>query len=435
MMRSVTVLGGGESGVGAALLAQKKGLEVFVSDYGEIEEKYRKELEYHNIPFEEKGHTLDKIETTNVIVKSPGIPDKAPVIQYFRLRQKRIISEIEFASKFYDGNIIAITGSNGKTTTTSLTYHLLSQSDKRIGLGGNIGTSFARLLLEEHRYDWVVLELSSFQLDDIDSFESDISSILNITPDHLDRYDYDFKKYGQAKWRLAESTKNHLILNQDDDLLKRFAVKNPPKAEMHWLSSIKPNALLSKDSKEVFEINLKGRHNTFNASVAIKIARLFGLNDAKIKARLKSFQAIEHRLETVAKINGIEFINDSKATNIDAVKYALEAMDVPVVWIAGGTDKGNEYDSILPLVKSKVKSLVCLCKDDSKLRSAFENDISDIISKHSMQEAVSIAFERAERGDVVLLSPACASFDLFKNYAHRGEEFKKSVFNLLSGSN
>ena len=432
-MRSITVLGGGESGVGAALLAKSKDINVFVSDYGKISDPYRKELQENNIPFEEGGHSFEKIEKTELIVISPGIPEKAAVVQHFRLRNKRIISEIEFAFIFYSGKIVAITGSNGKTTTASLTYQILKESNLRVGLGGNIGYSFARLLANNLEYDWVVLELSSFQLEGLRDFQADISALINITPDHLDRYDYDFNKYAKAKWILPLHTKSEglVILNHDDKTTQDFAIEYPVDANIVWLSANDPDVLVSTETNKRFEINLFGSHNYFNAAVAKNIAEKIGLSFEQIQTGLSSFNSIEHRLETVIKFNGVLVVNDSKATNLDASEVALKAFDKPIIWIAGGTDKGNDYQVIKDIVASKVKSLICLCVDGKKLVDAFEGSVENLFSTQSMKEAIDFAMNVSERGDIILLSPACASFDLFNNYEHRGKEFKKAVFEYI----
>jgi len=345
-MQSIAVLGAGESGIGTALLAKKRNIKVFVSDYGTITQDYKTELEDNNIPFEEKGHSFEKIVNVDLIVKSPGIPDTAEIITKLRLRHKEIISEVEFAYRFYTGKIIAITGSNGKTTTTSLVNHLLQGSKLKVGLGGNIGHSFARLLSTDIDYEWVVLELSSFQLDNIISFSAEIAIILNISPDHLDRYDHTMYKYAYAKWRLAMgvSESNHLILNEDDEWLKLMGIAFPVQAKVHKINAIDLKNSKSKDLEIKFEnFKLKGNHNRFNAVAAAKAASLAGISDQLISERLSSFSALEHRLEPVAVINGVEFINDSKATNVDSVVVALESMEGPVIWIAGGVDKGNDY--------------------------------------------------------------------------------------------
>lgn len=428
-------MGAGESGVGAALLARKNGYEVFVSDFGMITEKYKEELVINNISFEEKGHSFDKLEKANLIVKSPGIPEKSEVIRHFRLRGKKIISEIEWASRFFDGRIIGITGSNGKTTTTSMIYHLLLNDIKGVGMGGNIGTSMARLLCADEQFEVLVLELSSFQLEDIDRISFDIAVILNITADHLDRYDYDIEKYADAKWNLALSVKagGDLVINGDDPLITKRLSTVPEDVSVHQLSANFPmTSLPSKDGDLLFEMNLKGRHNLFNANIAAKVAELMDVQASVIISRLRSFKAIEHRLEIVATIDGVEYINDSKATNVEASAYALEAMDRPVIWIAGGTDKGNDYSNLVPVARNKVKVLICLCMDDTKLRASFESVVDRTTTTRDMKEAVLQAHKWANEGDVVLLSPACASFDLFDNYEHRGREFRNVVLKILS---
>lgn len=431
-MSSVAIIGGGESGIAAALLAKRKGWLVFVSDYGEIALKYKTELIENKISFEEKGHDFERLEKCDLIIKSPGISDQTTVVKYLKNADKEIISEIEFASRYYNGKVIAVTGSNGKTTTVSLIYHLLSGAQLNVGLGGNIGYAFSRLLLEDKDYDYLVLELSSFQLDDVYSFKSDISVLLNITADHLDRYDYDIRKYGAAKWRLAQCTKEDgfLITNREDKLIQEFIKKEKINTEILQVSSVSPIDSLSKDDGTPFEIKLLGRHNLFNAAVSKEVARICNVTEEVIASGLLSFTALEHRLELVRTISDVDFINDSKATNVDAVEYALEAIDKPIVWIAGGTDKGNDYSNMLGVVSEKVKAIICLCVDDSKLRSAFSKVISDITTTQDVSEAVRIAMEKASAGDVVLLSPACASFDLFDNYIDRGLQYKKEIFDI-----
>jgi len=433
IMTSITVLGGGESGVAAALLAKKKNIAVFVSDCETIADNYKNELQDNNILFEEGGHSIERIEITDTIVKSPGIPEKSEIIKYFRLRRKEIISEIEFASRFYSGQVIAITGSNGKSTTTSMIYHLLLEGGLQVGLGGNIGHSFSRLLCEDRLYDIVVLELSSFQLDDIESFSADLGILLNITPDHLDRYDFDMMKYANAKWRLVETMRlnGFLILNADDEWSQKLLETKPASCEVILLSFREPEASFSSKEGELIEVKknlrLKGRHNLFNATVAAKVGSVMHLSKMSIEQSLRSFKAIEHRLEVVTVVDGIEFINDSKATNVDAVAVALEAMDRPVIWLAGGVDKGNDYSEIEAEVEEKVKVIICVTKDDSKLRKAFGKVVDRMLTTQEMYQGVEMAMEVAEEGDVVLLSPACASFDLFDNYEHRGKEFKTAV--------
>ena len=437
-MKRVAILGGGESGISAALLAKKNNIEVFVSDYGTMSEKNKDALRNKEIPFEEKGHTIDKIEGADIIVKSPGIPEEAKVIRHFRLRQKTIISEIEFASRFYKGKIIGVTGSNGKTTVTSLIHHVLKTTNSRVGVGGNIGYAFSRLLLEDSDYEWLVLEISSFQLDDIQDLKIDIGIILNITADHLDRYQYDIEKYADAKWHLAEAVipGGHLILEKENELINRRLLAFREDVQIHRLSAINPmNTLASKEGNVSFEIQLKGKHNLFNAGVAATVAQIFGCSVSHTVDRLSSFKAIAHRMELVLNLQGIDYINDSKATNVESALKALEGLDQAIIWIAGGTDKGNDYTVLLNEVRSKVKMLICLCVDDSKLRSAFSEVVDTITTVRSMQDAVSLAVENAKTGDAVLLSPACASFDLFNNYEHRGDSFREEVLKLTSESN
>ncbi|NNE25871.1 MAG: UDP-N-acetylmuramoyl-L-alanine--D-glutamate ligase [Saprospiraceae bacterium] len=437
-MKSIAVLGGGESGIGAALLAKAKKLEVFVSDFGSISEEHKDILKNKNIPFEEGGHSIDKIESADIIVKSPGIPEEAKVIRHFRLRQKTIISEIEFASRFYTGKIIGVTGSNGKTTTTSLIYHLINNADAVVGIGGNIGYAFSRLLLDDIDYDWVVLEMSSFQLDDICNLQIDIGVILNITADHLDRYQFDIDRYADAKWRLAEAIRpnGHLILEKENKMINTRLESYRKDVQVHRLSAINPMITLpSKEGSDSFEIQLKGKHNLFNAAVAVLVARLYGCSDAQIIRNLSSFKAIEHRMELVISHNEIDYINDSKATNVESALKALEGLNQTVIWIAGGTDKGNDYQVMESVVQSRVKMLICLCVDDSKLRSAFDKIVDKIVSVTTMREAVDLATKNAKQGDVVLLSPACASFDLFDNYKHRGDSFRDEVLKMTGESN
>jgi len=433
----VIIIGGGESGTGAALLAKKLKIDAFVSDFGIIQNKYKDELINNNIPFEEEGHSFEKFDKADLVVISPGIPSDSKIISYCTEKGKEIISEIEFAYRFYGGRIIAVTGSNGKTTTVSLVYHLIKDSGFSVALGGNIGYSFSRILSAKKDYDWIVLELSSFQLDGISSMKVEIGVILNISPDHLDRYDYDMTKYARSKWILAQSVleDGHLIINEDDHWINQLEQEFPVKANIHRLSANIPNTTLSsKDDDLTFEIKLKGRHNLFNASVAVLCAQILAIDNKLIFNRLRTFSAIEHRLESVLVHNGVEYINDSKATNVDSTKYALEAMEAPLIWIAGGTDKGNDYSTIQRLVSEKVKILICLCKDDSKLKEAFKISVADIHTTETMDEAIQIAKANARNGDIVLLSPACASFDLFKNYEHRGKAFKESVLKIVSES-
>ena len=434
-MKTVAIIGGGESGVGAAMLAQKNRYEVFVSDFGLIQDKYKSELNINSIPFEEGGHNFERIEQADIIIKSPGIPDKAPLIQYLIAKDIVIISEIEFASRYYNGKIIGVTGSNGKSTTVSLIYHVLHEAQLNVGLAGNIGYAFSRLLLEEKTYEYAVLELSSFQLDNVYDIRVDIGVLLNITADHLDRYNYDIKEYARAKWRLIERVKEDglIILNSDDQLSSELLKLNSISESLVQISSENPYKSLSKDDGNLFETQLLGQHNAFNVAVCKEVAVQCGLDENQIQDGLLSFKPLEHRLERVSEIEGVTYINDSKATNVDAVKYALSAIDADLIWIAGGTDKGNDYSELRDIIKGRVKLLICLCVDDSKLMDAFENVVPMIVSTQSMKEAVEEAYRYGENGDYVLLSPACASFDLFNNYMHRGDEFKKEVFNINSG--
>lgn len=435
-MKKCVVLGGGESGVGAALLAHKKGFEVFVSDYSMIAENFKQELIENEMPFEDGKHTLDKIYSADVIVKSPGIPDHIDLIQDALSKGIEVISEIEFGYRFCETPIIAITGSNGKTTTTALIHHLFKGSGLTSKIGGNYGISFARLLLESDTPDVFVLEISSFQLDGITSFAPDIAILLNISADHLDRYDYDLSKYAQSKMRITanQNANQTFIYNSDDRLINTLL-------ESKKVNNRLPNLLTVPERvselKEVGgdEIKLKNKtlqysHNRFNAQCAIYAAQTFGVKPKHIKQQLNSFVGIEHRMEFVREIEGIEFINDSKATNVDAVKKAFQSIDQPIVWLAGGTDKGNDYEELEQLVKLKVKSLICVGVDNTALKNAFQDVIPELKETTRIDEAVQSAFRLADKGDIVLLSPACASFDLFKNYMDRGDQFKKAVAEL-----
>ncbi len=429
---NVVILGAGESGVGAALLAKKNGDEVFVSDYNEIQESYKKELRRNSIPFEENKHTKERIFEADVIIKSPGIPDSVAIIQESLRRGVNIISEIEFAAKYTDATIIAITGSNGKTTTTKLTYHLLKTAGLDVGMGGNIGFSFARLLATQNEKTYYVLELSSFQLDHIQQFRPNIAILLNITPDHMDRYNYQLENYVQSKFRI--------MMNQRPGDLFIYNISDPNiRQSMNGRSvrmDIVPvtHAFFETETIEVdghnFDMSecvLKGPHNYFNATCAIKAALKVGVSPTDIQKALNSFVNDPHRMELVATINDIDFINDSKATNVDAVYYALLSMKKPVVWIVGGTDKGNDYEPIKKLVVEKVKAIVCLGVDNQKLFDFFQPVVPSIMATQNTLEAVKMSIEFADKGDVVLLSPACASFDLFKNYKDRGDQFRDAV--------
>ena len=441
----MTILGAGESGIGAALLGKAKGYDVFVSDYGSIKSEFKTELQNADIEFEEGVHTASRILQSNLVVKSPGIPDTVSIIRQLRDQGSLIISEIEFAAKYTDAKLIGITGTNGKTTTTLLTYHILKTSGFNVGVAGNIGKSFARQVLEND-FDWYVLEISSFQLDDTYETRLEIGILLNITPDHLDRYEYDFEKYIASKMRIFHLVHlgRHAVYWQDDAYIGEGVAKAIYGRDVHPFS-------LSGDAAEIshlqndrlfyvpndFEvsapradISIRGLHNLQNALAAGNAASLAGASPDALLKGLKTFKNTEHRLESVRKLNGVEFINDSKATNLDSVKYALDAFDTPVVWIAGGIDKGNDYSLVEALVQEKVKALICLGKDNSKLIPSFENIIPVVKATDDLLKAVRWAKEIADEGDTVLLSPACSSFDLFNNYEDRGDQFKKAVLAL-----
>lgn len=430
-MKKVVVLGGGESGTGAALLASKLGYNVLVSDYGTIAESYKQELRNNKILFEERGHRFENLEI-EFVIKSPGVPDAAPIVEQLRSQSVPIISEIEFGSRHYSGKVLAVTGSNGKTTTSGLLCHFLKTAQFDVALGGNYGTSFARILTERTP-EYMVLEVSSFQLDDVDSFRPDIAILLNISPDHLDRYDYDVRKYARAKLAIAkyQEKSDVFIYNADDPLIMEIMAEYDMQQELIPVSQASYiNGITSTEDSSVFEMTLKGKHNLFNAYCAVTAARLIGLTEEQLATGLKTFVNDPHRMERVAVIDGVEYINDSKATNVDAVYYALDAMQKPIIWIAGGTDKGNDYNMLLDLTREKVKGLICLGIDNEKLKQSFKDVVDDITETQDINQAVSIAREWATTGDVVLLSPACASFDLFKNYKDRGDQFKKAVLQI-----
>ena len=437
----IVVLGGGESGFGAAYLAKKKGLEVFLSDKGLIKEDYKKLLLDAGIEFEEGKHDEERILAADWIIKSPGIPKKAEIISKINRKGIRLSSEIEFASEFTDAKIIAITGSNGKTTTTSLIYHILKNDDLKVGLGGNIGKSFAKQVADEN-FDYYVLEVSSFQLDDIQNFRPYISLLLNLSQDHLDQYNYNYEEYALAKFRIAENQENDnfFIYNKDDEMSMNLLEKLEIKAKMIPFSlkeNLKEGGYLSEDkmtikldgnfSIKIDELALVGNHNVANSLAASIAGKILKISNESIRNSLMTFQAVEHRLEQVAEFDGVKFINDSKATNVNATYYALESMKQPTVWIVGGVDKGNDYTEIEALVKRKVKAIVCLGIDNQKIIDFFKDKNELIYSTSSMEEAVKISKSLAKSGDTVLLSPCCASFDLFDNYEDRGTKFKKEV--------
>ena len=437
----IVVLGGGESGFGAAYLAKKKGMKVFLSDKGMIKDDFKKLLMDADIEFEEGQHSEERILAADWIIKSPGIPKKADII--FKINQKgiRLSSEIEFASEFTDAKIIAITGSNGKTTTTSLIYHILKNDDLKVGLGGNIGKSFAKQVADE-TFDYYVLEVSSFQLDDIQNFRPHISLLLNLSQDHLDQYNYNYEEYALAKFRITENQENDnfFIYNKDDMMSQNLLEKLEIKAKMIPFSTkeklkeggyIKDNKMIVKLTDEfsmkIDELSLVGNHNIANSLAASIAGKILQINNESIRNSLMTFQAVEHRLEEVAEIEGVKFINDSKATNVNATYYALESMKQPAIWIVGGVDKGNDYTEIEDLVKKKVKAIVCLGLDNQKIIDFFQDKTELIYSTSSMEEAVKVSKSLAEKGNTVLLSPCCASFDLFENYEDRGNQFKKEV--------
>ena len=441
-MEKIVVLGGGESGCGAAILAQQKGFDVFLSDIGKIKEKYKNVLTHNAIEWEEETHSEERFFKADLIVKSPGIPDTIPLILDLKNASIPIISEIEFAARYTNAIIIGITGSNGKTTTTLLVGHMLKKAGLNVGVAGNVGESFA-LQVAKESHDIYVLELSSFQLDGIQSFKPNIAILLNITPDHLDRYANKMENYIQSKMRITmnQSSEDYIIYCSDD--LNLTTHLNTQAQRLPF--SIKENqikgACLSKDELEIninqesFSMNiqqlaLQGKHNIYNSMAAAISARILDLNKDLIRESLIDFKNVEHRLERVIKVHGIEFINDSKATNVNSTWYALESMTKNTIWIVGGVDKGNDYTSLIPLIKEKVKAIVCLGENIESIKSAFENLSIEMTFASSMDEAVNQSYSHAKKGDAVLLSPACASFDLFENYEHRGYEFKSSVRSL-----
>ena len=444
-MKRLVILGGGESGVGAALLGKQKGYEIFVSDRGSIAKKYKKVLLHNEISFEEKQHTESLILNADVVVKSPGIPEKAPIVQQLINNGVLVISEIEFASKYTDALIIGITGSNGKTTTTLITHHLLKSAKINVGVAGNIGASFAQQVAEEN-FESYVLELSSFQLDGVIDFRPHIAIITNITPDHLDRYEYNFNQYVASKFTITRNQTIHdfLIYDADDKTIDNWLKKNQTNAalipfsiekELDYGAFLKEDTIIIKLNTEEFSMSisnlrLQGKHNVKNTMAGALASQLLNVRSQSIKDSLANFEGAEHRLENVQKVNGIQFINDSKATNVNATFYALECMDQPTVWIVGGVDKGNDYQDLLPLVREKVKAIVCLGEDNEKLIAVFSNVVDMMIETAGAEEAVKVAYKLSQAGDTVLLSPSCASFDLFDSYEDRGRQFKNAVRDL-----
>ena len=442
----LVILGGGESGTGAAILGKQKGWEVFLSDKSSLKEVYKKELDAKGIRWEEGQHTESEILSADCIIKSPGIPHKVPIVQQAKAKGIEIISEIEFASRYTDAKIIAITGSNGKTTTTTLVYHLLKEAGLSVGVGGNIGYSFARLVAQEPK-EYYVLEISSFQLDDITSFHPHIALLLNITPDHLDRYNYEFQNYIDAKMRITEfqQAADFLIYDADDPVTAQEIGKGQVKAQLLPFSLEKTfeRGAWSLDEKNMYvnvnqnifemstkDLTIKGKHNLKNAMGATMVAKLLNVRNENIRNSLMTFQGVPHRLEFVREVEGVRYINDSKATNVNSVYYALDSMEEGLVWIVGGQDKGNDYTPLIPYVSKKVKAIVCLGLDNQKIIQTFQSIVPTIIETHSMEDAVQVGRGLSQEGDTVLLSPACASFDLFQSYEDRGNQFKHYV-NML----
>lgn len=444
MNKKITILGGGESGVGAALLAKQKGYEVFLSDGGSLKEVYRNALNLESIAWEEGGHSEERILSANEIIKSPGIPETNALIKKIREKEIPVISEIEFAYRYAgDSKVIAVTGSNGKTTTTSLIYHICKTGGLDVALVGNIGESFAKQVAIDPRKVYVV-EISSFQLDDIISFRPHVAVLTNITEDHLDRYDFNFKNYIKSKFRIIENQKagDYFIYNSDDEVTMKYLEQfNIYSTQLPISMRNENNAAFIKDGEmyvrtgeemmtmSIYDFTLKGKHNQYNTMAACVTGATMDIRKEKIREAVQTFQNLEHRMEHVASIRGVEFINDSKATNVNSAWFALESMDKPTVLILGGVDKGNDYSLIAEMVKEKVKAIVCLGVDNKKIHDAFDN-IVPVVDTDSAEAAASTAFGLASVGDVVLLSPACASFDLFKNYEDRGTQFKSAVINL-----
>lgn len=443
-MKRIVILGAGESGAGAAVLAKKEGFDVFVSDMSKINDKYKKMLDDHNIEWEEGHHTEEKILNASEIIKSPGIPKEAPMIKKVMEKGIHIISEIEFAGRYTNSKMVCITGSNGKTTTTSLIYHIFKEAGYDAGLAGNIGKSLA-LQVAEDPHEYYIIELSSFQLDNMYDFHANIAILLNITPDHLDRYDFCMQNYVDAKMRIIQNQteKDSFIFWNDDPIIKKELEKYDIKAIVYPFSELKENGSIGyiEEGKytiekptpfnmEQEELSLSGKHNIYNSLAAGIATNIAGIKKEVIRKSLSDFPGVEHRLEKVTKVGGVQYINDSKATNVDACWYALESMKTPTILIIGGKDKGNDYDAIKPLVKEKCVGLVYLGADNKKLHDNFDNMGIPVRDTHSMKECVEACYEMAKPGDTVLLSPCCASFDLFKNMEDRGEQFKTLVRNL-----
>ncbi len=441
----LVILGGGESGVGTAILGKKKGYDVFLSDFGKIKENYKEVLTLNEIKWEESKHTESKILNADVVMKSPGIPDKVEIVKKLNALSILVISEIEFASQFTNAITIGITGSNGKTTTTMLTYHLLKSAGLNVGLAGNIGKSFAWQVADEN-YEVYVLELSSFQLDGVINYKPHIAVITNISPDHLDRYDYKYEKYINSKFRITknQTAEDYLIYDADDQEIQNWLLNNKTNAQLIPFSLLKKydkGGFLNQNTMELYineeeftmetkTIALEGKHNIKNAMAATSVAQLMRIRKQTIRESLSNFQGVEHRLEKVLKIQNVLYINDSKATNVNATFFALDSMNTPTVWIVGGVDKGNDYSELMPLVREKVKAIICLGVDNKKIIDAFGDVVDVMVEVGSMNDAVRTAQRLTEKGDAVLLSPACASFDLFENYEDRGRQFKQAIRNL-----
>jgi UDP-N-acetylmuramoylalanine--D-glutamate ligase len=445
-MKRIVILGAGESGTGAAILAQKQGFEVFLSDKGKIKDKYKTELLKYNISFEEEKHSEDLILNANEVIKSPGIPDKAELIKKLKENKISIISEIEFAARYTNATLVGVTGTNGKTTTTSLVYHIFNKAGLKVAMGGNIGKSFARLVAEND-FEYYVLELSSFQLDGMFKTRINIAILVNITPDHLDRYNYELQNYVDSKFRITQNqtADDAFIYCADDAITMEEVNKRDFAAKLYPFSIKKPieqgaylnenQLIININPKNPFTMSmenlaLQGKHNLYNSMAAGIAARIIDLRKEIVRESLSDFENIEHRLETVTKVHGIEFINDSKATNVNSTWYALESMTQPTIWIVGGQDKGNDYEDLKPLVKEKVKAIVCLGVDNSKIIAEFKDIVPVIVETKSAEDAVKQAYRLGKKDDVVLLSPACASFDLFENYEERGRQFKAAVRSL-----
>ena len=444
-MKRLVILGAGESGVGTAILGKQQGFAVFVSDNGIIPLKYKEILINNKIDFEENGHTECNILHANLVMKSPGIPEKVAIVQKLQQVNIPVISEIEFAANYTNATIVGITGSNGKTTTTMLTHHILKNAGLDVAMAGNIGDSFALQVVQNNCKNYV-LELSSFQLDGIQQFTPHVAIITNISPDHLDRYEYDFNKYIASKFRITknQTETDYLIYDADNEAINNWLQTNQTKAKLVPFSiekKLEYGAYLKNDNilihinshkitMPISKLPIKGKHNTKNVMAATMAAQLLKVRKESIKESLANFEGVEHRLENVAKIKDVEYINDSKATNVNATFYALECMDKTTIWIVGGVDKGNDYNDLLPLVREKVKAIICLGTNNEKIKNTFGNVVDIIVETAGAEEAVKVAYKLAERGEVVLLSPACASFDLFKNYEDRGQQFKKAVRSL-----